>query len=149
MPILHSSLMLFYILPSISGFFPFYNSRSMLFPLYRPTDFSSFKLYIWTLYSLHFQKKPCLQIYVLHIPPPLDIYQLLIREIRFGITIQPFICVFIRHTSDYKDIGLVMTKIIKTCTKPLQRGHRKLHFYQWWASIINGPLLMVNGSIFC
>ncbi len=22
-----------------------------------------------------------------------------------------------------------MTKIIKTCTKPLQRGHRKLHFY--------------------
>ncbi len=24
---------------------------------------------------------------------------------------------------------IAMTKIIKTCTKPLQRGHRKLHFY--------------------
>ncbi len=22
-----------------------------------------------------------------------------------------------------------LTKIIKTCTKPLQRGHRELHFY--------------------
>ncbi len=24
---------------------------------------------------------------------------------------------------------IIMTKIIKTCTKPSQRGHRELHFY--------------------